>query len=134
MQGDDQRRQFAAFDILEFVHEQRERPIFLARRFADRPKQIDQIALEIAGIGKAGLGRDIDAQLDVFVCQSNRAHETGQRAPCAAHLRLCGLGAVERDQRRAQMPRQHGGQGAPFRRFERRPRDAAGARVRGDAA
>ena len=66
MQRGDQRRELLLFDVLQLVDEERERGAGLLRGRADRLEQRLQVVLEIAVVGEAGLGLEIEADLDVL--------------------------------------------------------------------
>ena len=58
----------------------RERRLGLLRRLAGRFEQGLQVVLEVAVVGEAGLGIEIDANLDVGILDLQRLGEAGQRA------------------------------------------------------
>ena len=65
MQRGDQRRELVLFHVLQLVDEQHERRAGLLARRADRFEQRLQVVLEVAVVGQARLGLEVEADLDV---------------------------------------------------------------------
>ena len=79
VQSRDQRRQLFFFHVLQLVDEQHERGAGTLRGSADRLEQRGQVVLEIAVVGEAGLGLEIDPDLDIVKLHLQRARETRER-------------------------------------------------------
>ena len=133
VQGGDQRREIAARDVLQLVDEQYDRAVPPCRRFADDAQQVRQVGFEIARVRQAGLRTRVDAQFDLPGLHPGRGDEAGQPAPGAAHMFLCRLPPVEREQRLVQLRREQGWQGSPLRGLEPDADDAARLGFVGDS-
>jgi hypothetical protein len=67
--GRDQRRQLGFLHVLQFVDEYRQRRLGLLRRRAGGFEQGLQVVLEVAVVGQAGLGVEVQSDLDVAVLE-----------------------------------------------------------------
>ena len=88
-----------------------------------------QVVLEVAVVGEAGLGLEIQTDLDVLVLDLERLGEARERAQRALAERFRLLVAGQAQQRHAQLRREQSRQRAALGRFDAQRLDAGGLGV-----
>lgn len=118
MQGSDQRRQLRLGHVLEFVEEHRQCGAGALRGGAGCREQGLQVVFEVAVVGQAGLGIEIQADLDIAELD---LHRLGEACQCSQRTlsELRGLlVATQPQQRLAKLRRQQRRQRPALRRFD----------------
>lgn len=118
MQRGDQRGQLLLRHVLQLVDEKDQGRLAGLRGAAGRFQQGLQVVLEIAVVGQARLGVEVDAHFKIGVLELQGLREAGQRAQAAGGEVLGRLPARQPQQGEAQLRRQHRRQGAALGRFD----------------
>ena len=118
VQGGDERRQFGFLYVLQLVDEHDQRGAGLRGGGAHCLEQGLQVVLQVAVVGQARLGVEVQADLDVLVLDLQRPHEAGQRAQGALGKVARLLVAAQAQQGLAQLRRQQRRQGAALGRLD----------------
>ena len=79
MEGGDQRGKLVSCEVLQFINEEDDRRIGFARGTSDLLKESCKIALEIAIVGKAGFGLEVEAYFYIVIFQLQGFCKTSER-------------------------------------------------------
>jgi hypothetical protein len=101
VQRGDQGFEFGAVEELHLVEQEDDAGLVLGRRFAEGDEEVGEVVAEVAGVGAAEHGLDVDADLEPFWrAQRERLEDRGGAAGAFLHP----LGRADREQRPACEP------------------------------
>ena len=99
MKRGDERSELVLFDVLDLVDEQRDTRAVRTGCRTDSLEELLHVGFEVAVVGEARLGLEVETYLDVVVLDLQRAREAGESPERAICQVPCGVPVREPQQR-----------------------------------